>query len=93
MKQSGDIAGLAELDKAPKLNEGDIFYRNAFFDLDTERAHGMQLTRIPRSAMLAYADECGLLSQSRYDFVHVMRRVDDTFLDALAKKRAHAQPD
>lgn len=89
MEQSDDEEGLKELAAQPKLNEGDLFYFNAFYELDTERSHGMGLVRIPRSAVMDYAAECGLGSQEAYDFLYVIRQLDDANLEALAAKRKH----
>lgn len=89
MKQSGDVEGLKELGAQPKLAEGDLFYFNAFYELDTERSHGMSLVRIPRSAVMDYAAECGLANQDAYDFLYVIRQLDDANLEALAAKRKH----
>jgi hypothetical protein len=40
---------------SPELNLGLQIYLQAFFDLDTERPQGMDVGRIPHSAICAYA--------------------------------------
>lgn len=90
MKQSGDVEGLKHLSETLKVNAGEAFYFNAFFELDTERNHSMSLVKIPRSAIMAYADECGLIGQDSYDFLFVIRKLDDAHLEALAKNRKNA---
>lgn len=72
----------------PRIEATETFWYQAFFDLDTERSHGNGLTKIPRSAMVAYAKECGLTEIEKFELIFVLRRVDDEHLDELAKKRA-----
>lgn len=74
----------------PRLRQSEVFWYQSFFDLDTERAHGQGLTKIPRSAMFQYATECGLDEFDTYELIFVLRRVDDAHLDEMAKKRADA---
>lgn len=72
----------------PRLAPGNRFFWDAFFDLDTERSHGQGLSKIPRSAISAYAAECGLNEDEKFELIYVIRRVDDWHLDELAKKLA-----
>lgn len=88
MRQAGDFEGLAELDRTkPKLRRDATWYMTAFLDLDTERTHGMGLMKIPRSAVIAYADECELSEAERYDLAFIIREVDNDHLERLAAQR------
>lgn len=60
-------------------------YLEAFYELDTERAHGLSLVRIPGSAIRAYAREYGL---DRDELVFFIRRMDDAHLEKLGKKHS-----
>lgn len=61
----------------PELEQGNMFYLQAFFDLDTERYQGFNGPgRIPWSAMVAYAKHYGLFSYEVDDFVQIIKAVD-----------------
>lgn len=86
MEQAGDVEGLRELPKRVKLSPYHMFYFRAFLDLDTERAHTNGLVKIPRSKIAEYADECGLIGDDKYNFIYVIRSVDDAHVLELAKE-------
>lgn len=65
---------------------GDLLcYLDAFYELDTERAHGVGLVRIPWSAIVRYGRHYGYDVE---ELVFFIRRMDDAHLDKL---RAGAQ--
>lgn len=70
----------------PKLSGELLFYHTAFCELDSERNHGMGLMKIPRSAMVAFAAECGLSENEKHELIYVMRKVDDAHLEHLHEK-------
>lgn len=73
----------ANLATQPLLPVGLVTFIEAFYDLDTERNHGMSLTRIPWSRIVAYGEHYG------YDvdeLVFFIREMDDAHLDRLAKE-------
>lgn len=73
----------AQLAKQPTLAPRLLTFIDAFYDLDTERAHGISLVRIPWSKIVQYADHHG------YDpdqLVFFVRRMDDAHLERLAKE-------
>ena len=76
--------------KAQKIGATEQFWYQAFFDLDTERTHGQGLTKIPRSAIVAYAAECGLNEEEKQELIYVIRTVDNEHLSELAKKQKDA---
>lgn len=57
-----------------------LCYLDAFYELDTERAHGLSLVRIPWSSIVRYANEYGF---DRDELVFFIRRMDDAHLDRL----------
>lgn len=70
----------AELAQQPTITVDLLCYLDAFYELDTERAHGVTLVRIPWSAIVSYAREYGL---DRDELVFFIRRMDDAHLDRL----------
>jgi hypothetical protein len=55
----------------------------AFGDLSTERQIGMGLGPIPRSAILNYATEHGLLGDEIYRFEDIIRSIDSEYLSMI----------
>lgn len=86
-RQAGDVAALKRMQQKPRLLAGELFYYSAFNDLDSERAHGMSLARIPRSKVVEYANECGLPTEERYELVFVISAMDAAWLEHLRNKR------
>jgi hypothetical protein len=69
----------------PKISVGLLMYLEAFYELDTERNHGMSLARIPWSSIMAYAD------RYQYDgdeMLFFIRKMDDAWLEKLAAAKA-----
>jgi hypothetical protein len=86
--RSKEWEALKEFDALmPKIKHSARWYLKAFYDLDTERNHGNGLMKIPRSAILEYAAECGLNEPETYDLVQVIRTVDDAHIERLAADR------
>ena len=71
---------------APQLQVGLQLYLQAFFDLDTERAHSNGPTPIPWTAMAAYADAYELDQEQREDLFFFVRRLDSVQLDRISKR-------
>jgi hypothetical protein len=71
----------------PILSAGDLPYYMAFIELDTERSHSFSLAKVPRSAIVAFANECGLNNEERDDLIFIIRIMDAAHLEYLAKKR------
>lgn len=70
--------------EAPQLFSGLEIYFQAFFDLDTERSHGMGLTPIPWSAILRYARYQELDEEQTEDLLHYVRAMDNFNLNRLS---------
>ena len=71
-----------QIAKQPTISGDLICYLDAFYELDTERAHGLSLVRIPWSAIVRYG------TYYRFDveeLVFFIRRMDDAHLDKLRK--------
>ena len=82
MRRDGvEIPG--QLAQQPTIALDLLCYLDAFYELDTERAHGVALVRIPWSSIVAYAREYGF---DRDELVFFIRRMDDAHLDKLRKK-------
>lgn len=64
----------------PTIKVDLLCYLDAFYELDTERAHGVALVRIPGSAIRAYAREYGF---NRDELVYFIRQMDDAHLARL----------
>jgi hypothetical protein len=86
-RQAGDVETLKQFANKPFLRPHELFYFRAFNDLDSERAHGMSLARIPRSKIVEYADEVGLSENERYELIAIVSAMDAAWLEQLAKKR------
>jgi hypothetical protein len=59
-----------------------VLYLDAFSELDSERAHGTSLARIPWSAIVRYAMFYGMDVDETLFFV---RKLDDAHLEHLSK--------
>lgn len=71
---------------APELEIGLELFLQAFFDLDTERSHGLTLTAIPFTSILRYADLYELGEEETHDLLFFIRRMDNAHLARLEKK-------
>jgi len=69
-----------QIAKQPTVTVDLLCYLDAFYELDTERAHGLALVRIPGSAIRAYAREYRF---DRDELVYFIRKMDDAHLDKL----------
>lgn len=67
----------------PKINTALSLYYEAFYDLDTERSHGMGLTSIPWSAIVFYASHYELNTD---ELLYFIRKMDTAHLERLARE-------
>ena len=77
--------------QAPILNEGLLFYLQAFNELDTERNHSMGISRIPWSSMIKYAEYHGLDYEESLELVFIIRRVDNQFCEWLDQQNEQSK--
>lgn len=77
------IQPVGRLADKPKLPTGLILYYEAFFDLDTERNHGMGLASIPWSAIVRYGDYYELDID---ELLYMVRAMDNAHLERLARE-------
>lgn len=78
---------------APELFTGLELYLEAFFELDTERSHGMGITMIPWSSIKFYCQAYKLSSEQAEDLVYFIRSMDIAHTKRLsdkAKSNGHA---
>jgi hypothetical protein len=69
-----------QISNVPKVTSDLLCYVDAFYELDTERNHGMGLVRIPWSSIVAYGDRYG------YDvdeLVFFIRQMDEAHIEKL----------
>lgn len=72
---------------APVLRFGLLFYLQAFFDLDSERAQGMSLGRIPWMAIKHYADHFELDEGQTDALFYFIREMDSAHLKRLESEK------
>lgn len=73
------------IQNAPELIDGLELYLSAFFDLDSERSHGMAPTPIPFTSIVKYAEVFGFdLEQTEALLIYV-RELDKFNLDRIVK--------
>ena len=72
--------------KAPQLELGLELYLQAFFDLDSERSHGMGLTNIPWSRIKDYAIAFDFDERQTEDLFYYIRKIDNANLKRLEEK-------
>lgn len=77
------VTPVGRIAERPRLPTGLILYYEAFFDLDTERNHGMGLASIPWSAIVRYGDYYDLDTDELLYFVKLM---DQAHLERLARE-------
>ena len=71
---------------APDLFMGLEMYLQAFFDLDSERSHGMGLTRIPWSSIADYSIAFELDDEQTACLFYHIRTMDEANLIRLDEK-------
>lgn len=71
---------------APKLITGLQLYLQAFFDLDSERSHGMGIAMIPWSCITNYAMAYEFSEEQTQDLIYFIRAMDGEHVKRLAKK-------
>ncbi|WP_093086421.1 phage tail assembly chaperone [Sphingobium sp. AP50] len=76
-----------QLAKIPDLSDYEFGFYRAFGDLSTERPIGMAAGPIPRSAIVAYADEAEMDWTDSAILLRVIRAVDTAYMQAVAKQR------
>jgi len=69
------------LREAPSLLPGLDFYFTAFNELTTCRAIGMGVGPIPWNVVQEYADRQGLDDEERQCLLHLLRAMDNAYLD------------
>jgi hypothetical protein len=75
-----------QISNQPVLTNDLLVYLDAFYELDTERSHGMSLVRIPWSSIVNYGDRYGF---DITELVFFVRKMDDAHLDNLRSKTAN----
>lgn len=72
----------------PELTEYEWRFYRSFWDIGTERSFGMAPGPIPRSAIVAYADDEEIIDPTdRAILKRVIRAMDNAYLNALTAKR------
>jgi hypothetical protein len=72
---------------APELEIGLRLYADAFFELDSERSHGMGLTPIPWTSIADYASAWEFDDEQRADLFYFVRKLDQEHLKRLSEKQ------
>lgn len=62
-----------------------MLYYGAFLELDTERRY--ENAPIPRSAIVAWAVEAGMVGDQYDDFIYTLLEVDTHYIDHRRKER------
>lgn len=76
---------------SPKLAPGLELYLQAFFDLNSERSHGMGLTQIPWSCIKNYAEFYDFSERQTESLFYHVRVMDEANLNRLDKKQARSR--
>lgn len=71
---------------APELEVGLQLYIQAFFDLDSERSHGMAPTPIPWTSIAQYARAFEFDEEQTEDLFFHVRRLDAEHLKRISAK-------
>lgn len=71
---------------APELYSGLEIYLQAFFDLDSERSHGMGIQLIPWSAIKHYALMYEFSEDQSEDLMYFIRKMDIAHTNKLKSK-------
>jgi len=88
---AGEILPAESIEEEPELNEGLALYLSAYYDLDTERSHGLCLTPIPSSSIVQYAETYDFDEEQTENLVHYIKKMDAANLEKLAKKKPKAK--
>lgn len=70
---------------APELEQGLVFFLQAFLYLDTERSHHAGPTRIPWSCIMAYATYMECDSEQTADLVYFISEMDEHVVNKVAE--------
>ena len=70
----------------PKLDQGLKIYLDAFYDLNSERHHGMGYMRIPHSKVREYGEFYGFDEEQMYNLLFYIPRMDNEFIKALQER-------
>lgn len=81
----------SKIANAPRLQLGLSLYIEAFFDLDSERSHGMGLTPIPWTSIASYAIAHEFDEEQTDSLFYHIKRLDTEHLKYLASKQKVAQ--
>jgi hypothetical protein len=81
----------SKIANAPQLFLGLALYIEAFFDLDSERSHGMGLTPIPWTSIASYAIAHELDEEQTHSLFYHIKRLDTEHLKYLAAKQKVTQ--
>lgn len=85
--RGGDADSLAILSEAPPIAPGSKFYWSIYQDIGSDRPPAMQgMSRIPFTALRAYADEYGIHGKMREALFHVIRNVDVAHCAMIAER-------
>lgn len=76
---------------APELFMGLDLYLDAFFDLDSERSHGLGLTPIPWTSIKQYAEAWEFDEEQTHDLFFFIKKMDQAHLDRLERKSKQNQ--
>jgi hypothetical protein len=71
---------------APKLQNHQRLYFEAYMDLDSERSHNAGLTAIPWSSIKDYGMFHGLNREQTEDLIYIVRHMDNHYLARLKAK-------
>lgn len=71
---------------APELFEGLQLYLQAFFDLDSERSHGMGIMMIPWQSIRHYALAYEFSDDQSEDLMYFIRKMDVAHTKRLKEK-------
>lgn len=85
---AGEILPADSIEEEPELNRGLDLYLSAYYDLNTERSHGLCLTPIPSSSIISYAQAYDFDEEQTENLIYYIKKMDAANLDKLAKKKS-----
>lgn len=71
---------------APELYSGLQLYLQAFFELDSERSHGMGVTMIPWMSIKYYAESNEFSLDQSEDLMYFIRKMDIAHIKRISNK-------
>lgn len=77
----------AWVDNEPELFDGDEFYIQAWYELDTCRQVGMDVGMIPWDKIVLYGQFHGLENDVLQAFIQIIREMDAAFMKRKEQKR------